>query len=122
MPWKIYPKAGRYFESVLDIKEGWALAHRSNLVLRENNTNNYVESQFLVIKDEILNRVKEYNVVGLLDKPSIDLDYHYKTKMLSLADGSFDGIYRNRFKGLLKNLPSKEVSRYCSRWCHFIGE
>ena len=105
---KTYPKAGRYFESVLDIKESWALAHRSNLMLRENNTNNYVESQFLVIKDEILNRVKEYNVVGLLDKLSIDLDYHYKTKMLSLADGSFDGIYRNRFKGLLKNLPSKE--------------
>ena len=35
---------------------------------RSNNTNNYLEAQFLVIKDKILDRVKEYDVVGLVNR------------------------------------------------------
>jgi hypothetical protein len=34
------------------------------------------EAQFLVIKDEILNRQKEVNIVGLLDKFPTELDQH----------------------------------------------
>ena len=41
--------------------------------------------------------MKEYNVVGLIDKVTIDLEDHYKDKLLSLADGSLDGQYRQRF-------------------------
>ena len=74
-------------------------------MLRQNNTNNYIESQFLVIKDQILNRVKECNVVGLLGKLVNELENHYTTKLLSVADGSFDGIYSYRFKGQV-SLPS----------------
>jgi hypothetical protein len=58
-----YLNAAKYLEDVLDLKESWALAYRSGLPVRGNNTNNFVEAQFLVIKDEILNRVKEFNVV-----------------------------------------------------------
>ena len=104
-----YPNASSYLESVTDVVESWALAYRSDLTVRDNNTNNYVESQFLVIKDEILNRVKEYNVVGLLDKLVGDLETHYKNKLMSIADGSFDGVYGSRFKGILKHLPSVQV-------------
>ncbi len=104
-----YPNAAKYLEDVLDLKESWALAYRSGLPVRGNNTNNYVEAQFLVIKDEILNRVKEYNVVGLLDKLTINLEEHYITKLLSIADGSLDGVYSARFKGLIKNLPPSDV-------------
>ena len=103
---ELYQNAGRYFENVLDLKDAWSLAQPSDLMLRENHTNNYVKSQFLVIKDEILKRVKEYNVIGLINKICYDRDYHYKTNMLSLSDGSFDGIYSSRFKGLLKRLPT----------------
>ena len=46
-----------------------------------------------------MRRVKEYNVVGLIDKLTIDLEDHYKDKILSLADGIFDGQYRQRFMG-----------------------
>ena len=72
----IYPNAAKYLDDVLNIKESWVLAYRSNLPVRGNNTNNYVEAQFLVIKDEILNRVKEYNVVGLVDKLTTNLEAH----------------------------------------------
>ena len=63
-----YPNAKKYLQDVLGLKESWALAYRNSLPIRGNNTNNYVEAQFLIIKDEILNRVKEYNIVGLVDK------------------------------------------------------
>ena len=43
--------------------------------------------------------MKEYNVVDLFSKVTIDLEDHYKDKLLSLADGSFDGQYRQRFMG-----------------------
>ena len=106
---KKYPNAKKYLQDVLDLKESWALAYRNSLPIRGNNTNNYVEAQFLIIKDEILNRVKEYNIVGLVDKLTINLEEHYMTKLLSIADGSFDGIYSARFKGLIKNLPPSDV-------------
>ena len=53
----------------------------------------------MVLKDTILRRVKEYNVVGLVDKLTVELEDHYKDKLLSIADGSFDGLYRRRFTG-----------------------
>ena len=58
-----------------------------------NNTNNYCEARFLVIKDEV-------NVVGVIDKLSTSLEDHYKNKLLSVVSGKFDGIYSRRFKGL----------------------
>jgi hypothetical protein len=58
------------------------------LLVRGNQTNNFVEVQFLVLKDLLLRRVKEYNVVGLFDKLTIDLENHFKDKLLSIADGS----------------------------------
>ena len=46
--------------------------------------------------------MKEYNVVALLQRLLVDLDYHCKEKLLSIADGSFDGHFRRRFRGKSK--------------------
>ena len=54
------------------------------------------------MKDEILNRQKEVNVVGLMDKFTSELDQHYRNKLLSVASGKYDGVYSRRFKGLEK--------------------
>ena len=84
-------------------RESWALCYRADLPLRGNNTNNYCEAQFLVIKDEVLNRQKEVNFVGLIDKLTTELDDHYKNKLLSISSGKFDGIYSRKFAGFAKN-------------------
>ena len=39
---------------------------------------------------------------GLIDKLTSDLEDHYKNKLLSIADGSYDGVYRHRFMGKRK--------------------
>ena len=95
---KQYANLTSYVSNLCE-KEAFALCFRTHLPVRGNHTNNFVEAQFLVLKDTILGRVKEYNVVGLLDRITTDLEDHYKTKLLSLADGSFDGHYRHRFMG-----------------------
>lgn len=61
-----------------------------------------------MLKDLILRRVKEYNVVGLVDKLTTELEDHYKDKLLSIADGSFDGLYRRRFMGKGKHEKGKD--------------
>ena len=68
-----------------------------------------MEAQFLIIKDEILNRNKEYNIVGLVYKLTINLEELYMTKLRSITDGSIDGVYSARFNRLIKNLPPSDV-------------
>ena len=59
--------------------------------------NNYCEAQFLVIKDEILNRQKEVNIVALLDKFTSEFETALPKNLLATASGEFDGIYSRRF-------------------------
>ncbi|KAM4552576.1 protein FAM151A [Odontesthes bonariensis] len=96
---KQYANFTSYVSNLCEKKEAFALCFRTHLPVRGNHTNNFVEAQFLVLKDTVLSRVKEYNVVGLLDRITTNLEDLYKTKLLSLADGSFDGHYRHRFMG-----------------------
>ena len=58
-----------------------------------------VKAQFLVIKDNILRRQRQFNRNMLMDKLLVQLEDHYKLKLLSIADGTFDGVYSSRFKG-----------------------
>ena len=98
-----YKNAVLYFNNLLELKTNWAHCFRTNLVTRGTNTNNYVEAQFLVIKDTILQRNHQFNVNMLLDKLLKEFENHFKLKLLSVADGTFDGIYSNRFKGTSKD-------------------
>ena len=63
-----YDKLLAHFSNLYDFYQDWALCSRTHLRLRGSNTNNLIESQFLVIKDEVLNRIKEININGLIDK------------------------------------------------------
>ena len=97
-----YTKAVAYFKNVYEIRNAWASCFRIELRLKGINTNNPVESQFLVIKDKVLNRMKEVNINGLLTKLCMDLTNHYRTKLLRVAAGKFDGCYSDHFKGIGK--------------------
>ena len=88
-----YPQLHSYFEThVMPNEEAWASAYRRNLPVRGNNTQNYVEAQFRVLKDEIVHRVRCYNSVELTEKVTIDLENHYRDKLLTVSNGSFDRL------------------------------
>ena len=97
-----YPKFLKYIDGVQQSSKSWSTAHRSNIFTRSFNTNNIAESQFMVIKDRILQRVKEYNAVSLFEKLTDDLNEHYMNKLLSVASGSFDNFSSTRYKGKTK--------------------
>ena len=56
-----------------------------------------MKSQFEILKDGILRRHKEYNINGPLGKLLAEFNNHYKDKLLSVASGTFDGIYSQRY-------------------------
>ena len=95
----------QYFQDLCTIESAWALWCRKEYLTRGSNTNNYVEAQFLVVKDGILKRQRQYNINQLLDKLINEFEEHFKTKLLSVADGTFDGVYSGRFKGLKLEVP-----------------
>ena len=99
---KKYGNALIYFSDLFLSKQEWAVCYRNNSLLRGSNTNNYVEAQFLVIKDLILHCQRQFNVNMLLDKLFSEFEEHFKIKLLSLADGTFDGVYSKRFMGFSK--------------------
>ena len=86
-------------KNVFELKISWVLCYRSDLMSRGHNTNNNAEAQFLVIKDKILQRFKEFNVVALFEKLGVELTDHYKNKLLSVASGSYDTYTARRFDG-----------------------
>ncbi len=92
-----YPQFVSYLKDVVQLKKSWALCFRSELMLRNN-----AEAQFLVIKDKILQRIKEFNVISLMEKLVVDFDDHYKNKLLSVSSGSYDSFTARRFDGKSK--------------------
>ena len=48
----------------------------------------------------------------LLDKLLKEFEDHFKLKLLSVADGTFDGIYSNRFKGTSKETHTGTALSY----------
>ncbi|XP_066933770.1 uncharacterized protein [Clytia hemisphaerica] len=101
-----YKNLQAYMNTLFEYKERWCLAYRQNLLTRGNNTNNFVEAQFLVLKDNVLNRTKEININGLIQKLVEDFNDHFKVKLISIANGRYDGVYSKRFKGLSKDKKS----------------
>ena len=65
-----------------------------------------MEAQFRVIKDEIVNRVRCFNFIELIDKITEDLESHYKDKLLTVANGSFDRIFSEKY---LKPLNHEDI-------------
>lgn len=96
-----YPQFDVYVEDVCELKEAWSIGYRqeAGLSTRGHNTNNIAEAQFLVLKETLLQRVKEYNIVSLFEKLTDDLDNHYSNRLLSISSGSNDVVVARRYAG-----------------------
>ena len=90
----------QFFEELYEISESWVKCFRTKKLIRGLNTNNYIEAQFLVVKDTILRRQRQYNINTLFDKLMVEFEDHFKRRLLSVANGIFDSVYSHRFKCL----------------------
>lgn len=104
----------QYFEELCETSKLWAKYFRTEKLIRRSNTNNYVEAQFLVVKNTSSIRQRQYNIDMLFDKLMLEFEDHFKRRLLSVADGTFDVVYSYRFKepyfkscsGTCKNLKA----------------
>ena len=104
-----FPLYVKYLDTLYSYRKSWAFCYRSKLLIRGQNTNNISEAQFGVIKDKLLQRVKEYNVVALVQKLLDDFSNHYKDKLESIASSSYDIHAPKRYQGKSKKKGTYSV-------------
>ena len=75
-----------YSENLHKRKEEWALCYRKDTVIRANNTNNYAEAGMRILKDNIFNRTKAYNLCQLIDFLVNRLPAFYERKLTDVAN------------------------------------
>jgi len=75
------------FENNCKRQEQWVRYHRSKIIYRNHNTNNYAEASIRIMKDILLNRTKAYNVVALLDFIMSVGEEYFTLRILNHAHG-----------------------------------
>ena len=79
----------QYLEELCEISELWAKCFRTEKLTRRSNN----KAQFLVVKDTILRRQRQYKINMFFDKLMAEFEDHFKRRLLSVADGTFDDVY-----------------------------
>ena len=62
-----------YIVQVFERRTEWAVCYRQELAIRCNNTNNFVEAAMRILKDKVVDRVRAYNPIQLLDGVLVSL-------------------------------------------------
>ena len=75
-----------YSDNLHKRKEEWALCYRRDTIIRANNTNNYAEAGMRILKDNIFNRTKAYNLCQLIDFLVNRLPAFYERKLTDVAN------------------------------------
>lgn len=82
----MYPKWQKYvIVHHWEQKERWCLAWRDHTT-RGHHTNNYSEVSVRIFKENVLCRVKAYNVISLVDFCCTKLEEYYKKKCLEFSN------------------------------------
>ncbi|XP_065218332.1 uncharacterized protein LOC135844139 isoform X2 [Planococcus citri] len=74
-----YPGWQSYLQDQYAMKEKWCLAYRVGLTA--HHTNNFAEISIRLFKENVLDRVKAYNLVALLDFIVTTMEVFYKRKL-----------------------------------------
>lgn len=99
-------------EDFLERKEEWAKLFRDYLIMRGHHTNNLAEATMRILKDIILERVKAYNVVALLDYTINVWNTYLEAKIMKIShklDNSLQLLYHNLLSRMDPKLAEKIV-------------
>ena len=70
----------------------WAKFKRISLPTHGNDTTNYVESSFRILKDKTFQRTKSYNLVDTLNVLMEEDSFHFKNKMIDFGNARFNNV------------------------------
>src|SRR5436190_18757812 len=80
-----YPQLGKHFEHLWERRCSWALSFCSQLHMRGNNTNNYIERSFGILKDIVFARTQAYNCVQVFQFITMKMERFYILRLLNFA-------------------------------------
>jgi hypothetical protein len=84
--YQLYPQLQRHFELLWERRHLWALSFRSGLLIRGNNTNNYVERSFGILKDIVFARTQAYNCVQVFQFVISNMERFYERRLIGFAN------------------------------------
>ncbi|KAE8741294.1 hypothetical protein FOCC_FOCC013182 [Frankliniella occidentalis] len=93
-------------------KEEWVSLFRDHLLMRGHHTNNYSEATIRILKDVILQRVKAYNLIALINYIVTVWESYMKTRILRVAynrDSRPVLVYENLLRKMDPELVKKIV-------------
>jgi hypothetical protein len=80
-----YPLLRKHFNLLWEKRQYWALSFRVGLPMRGNNTNNYIERSFGLLKDIIFARTQAYNPVQVFQFIITSMERFYMRRLLGVA-------------------------------------
>ncbi|PKY55713.1 hypothetical protein RhiirA4_475356 [Rhizophagus irregularis] len=80
-----YPQLQKHLDLLWERRQFWALSFCSVLPIRGNNTNNYIERSFRILKDIIFARIQAFNSVQVFHFVTENMDRFYKLRLLRIV-------------------------------------
>lgn len=85
------------------------MCYRHDLLVRGNNTNSYAEAAMRILKDQIFERVRAYNIARSLDFLVTRLPSYYERRFIDLANGRVDVTVSKRFLPGGSSIPKDDI-------------
>ncbi|KAK8380679.1 hypothetical protein O3P69_007951 [Scylla paramamosain] len=96
-------------KKLYDRRQAWAVCYRHDLLVRGNNTNNYAEASMRILKDQIFELFRAYNIAQLLDFLVTRLPSYYERHLIDLANGRVDATVPKRFLPVGSSIPKDDI-------------
>lgn len=92
-----YPKVAEHIKGMIARKQLWAVCLREELLIRGNDTNNFCERAMRVLKDQVLNRTKAFNIQQLIDFIFNQMETFYERKCCDVANNILDRVQQSKY-------------------------
>jgi hypothetical protein len=80
-----YDLLRKHFDLLWNRRQFWAHSFRQGLPMRGNNTNNYIERSFGILKDIIFARTQAFNPVQIFHFVTMSMERFYARRLLGIA-------------------------------------
>eukprot|EP00057_Strongylocentrotus_purpuratus_P017237 XP_011671711.1 PREDICTED: uncharacterized protein LOC105441859 [Strongylocentrotus purpuratus] len=108
---RLYPNFLAHVEKLYSRRQAWAVCYRQDLPTRGNNTNNYAEAAMRILKDQIFERVRAYNVVQLFDFLVTRVSSYYERRLTDLANGRVDVTVSRKYLPGGSSIPATSITK-----------
>ncbi|KAJ1526610.1 hypothetical protein ONE63_008196 [Megalurothrips usitatus] len=115
-----YHKVKTHLENFIPRSAEWALFQRLHLLTRGNQTNNYCEANIRILKEKVMNRLKAFNLVQLLDFMLTRYDSYVESRIIDVVNNRAPNPFKSRYffpAEKLVDLKCQKLDKYPNSYC-----